>query len=82
VSREQFGNYNEMEGNATVYRQDKNFYLFWNLIPVKKIEKELELADYEIVVKRNFFDTIIFYGTIGIFSFYTVKIKIKELEVE
>lgn len=69
-----------MEGNATVYRKDKNFYLFWNLIPVKKIEKDLKLADYEIVVKRNFFDTIIFYGTIGIFSFYTVKIKIKESE--
>ncbi len=82
VSKEQVGNYNEMKGNATVYQKSKNFYLFWDLVPVQKIEKDLTITDYEIIIKRNFFDSVIYYGTIGIFSFYDVKIKIKESEEE
>jgi hypothetical protein len=82
VSKEQVGNYNNTEGKTTLYKKDKDFYLFWNLIPVKNIEKNLTITDYEIIYRRSFFDAIIYGGTLGIFSYYNVKIFIKESDEE
>ena len=82
VSKEQVGNYNDMEGTIIVYEKNKDFYLFWDLIPVKRIEKNLTITDYEIVLKRTFFDAVIYGGTLGFFSYYTVIIKTKESKEE
>lgn len=78
VSKEQVGNYNSIEGNPEVYSKSKDIYLFWDVVPLRRTDKKIKLTDYEKVVKRNFFDNVIYYGTVGIFSFYTVKIKIKK----
>lgn len=77
VQRIQVGNYENQEGKSQIYEQGKNFHLFWDLVPLKEIEKNLSIQDYEIVQHRSLFDNIVYYGTIGIFSFHTVKIKYK-----
>ena len=77
VSRQQVGNYEEMEGKATVIKKGKDFYLFWDQLPVQSIEENLEITDYEIIKKRRFLDTVILLGTIGIVSSYDVKVKTK-----
>jgi len=77
VERVQVGNYNQQEGRAKVYEKSKDIYLFWDRVPMRKTEKNLNLTDYEKIVKRNFFDAVVYYGTLGIFSFYTVEIKTK-----
>ena len=80
VSRQQVGNYEEMEGKAIIYKTGKDFYLFWDQLPISSVEKKLEITDYEIIKKRRFFETIIYLGTIGIFSYYDIKVYIKESE--
>ena len=81
VQKEQVGNYAQQEGRATVYEEGKDVYLFWNQIQIQDVEKGIELKNYEKIVKRNFFDRLLFYGTLGIVSHYTVKIKVKSVPV-
>ena len=78
IQKEQMGNYNEQPGKEIVYEKGKDIYLFWDQVQLQKVEKNLKTKDYEKIVKRNVFDGIITYGTMGIISFYTVKIKVKE----
>ena len=47
VSKEQVGRYNEIEGNTKVYEINKDAYLFWNLIPLRRTDKKLPIKDYE-----------------------------------
>lgn len=82
VQKEQVGNYNNQEGKSIVHEKGKDFYLFWENISVRKVEDKIEVEDYEKIVRRSFFDNVVFYGTIGIFSFYTVEIKTKEVKKE
>ena len=77
VEQVQVGNYSALEGKSIVYDKGKDFHLFWDKIPLHRIERNIKITDYEKIVKRNFFDNVIFYGTIGIFSFHTVKIMTK-----
>lgn len=77
INREQVGNYNNIKGNTTTYLKGKNIYLFWDQVQLQGIEKKLTIKNYEKIVKRNFFDSVVYFGTFGVFSFYTVKIKIK-----
>ena len=77
VSRQQVGNYEEIEGKVTVIEKGKDFYLFWDLLPVQTIEENLKITDYEIIKKRRFLDSVILLGTIGIVSSYDVKVKTK-----
>jgi hypothetical protein len=80
VKRVQVGNYDKKEGKATVIAKGKDFYLFWDQIPLKRVEKKIDVNDYEKVSRRKFFDVITFYGTLGIFSFYTVEIYAEKAE--
>ncbi len=80
VNKEQFGNYETQTGKTVVYDKGKDVYLFWDKISLNKVEDNMQIQDYEKITKRNFFDNIIYYGTFGVFSFYTVKIKVKEDE--
>ena len=83
VKRVQVGNYDKKEGKAIVIAKGKDFYLFWDQIPLKRIEKKIDVKDYEKVSRRKFFDIITFYGTLGIFSFHTVEIySIKARDIE
>lgn len=75
VSKQQIGSFDASKCKTTETIKGKDFYLFWNQIKVKKISDDVKQKNYEIVIKRNVFDTFVFYGSIGIFSFYTVKIK-------
>lgn len=75
VSKQQVGNYDTEKCKNSQTVKGKDFYLFWNQLPVTKVADNVDAKNYEIVVKRNAFDAIIFYGSIGVFSFYTVKIK-------
>lgn len=80
VNRVQVGNYENIDCKPIVYKADKDFYLFWNTVPVRRTEKGVKVKDYEKVARRKFFDTVVFYGTAGIFSFYSVKIYVKECD--
>jgi len=80
VTRQQVGNYNEVECKPKVHKESKDLYLFWDLLPLRNTEKRLKVKNYEIVVKRSFFDNVAFYGTAGIVSFYTVKINIRNCD--
>lgn len=80
VKRVQVGDYENIDCKPVVLKQDKDFLLFWNLVPVRKTEKGIKVKNYEKVSKRRFFDNVVFFGTAGIFSFYTVKIYIKDCE--
>lgn len=80
VKRVQVGNYDKKEGKAIVIAEGKDFYLFWDQIPLKRIEKKIDVKDYEKVSRRRFFDVITYYGTLGIFSFHTVKIYAEKAE--
>ena len=76
VSKEQFGNYDSSKYPTETIKKGKDFYLFWDKVPVKRIDKKLNIKDYEKIVRRNIFDVTLYYGTLGIFSFYSVKINV------
>ncbi len=78
ATKTQVGNYNNTEGKTVVYEKGKDIYLFWDKIPLQKVEKKINIKDYEKIAKRNLFDNITYYGTMGIYSSYTVKIITKE----
>jgi len=78
VQKEQFGNYVNIEGTSRVYEKGKDVYLFWNQVQIQDIEKDLDIENYEKITKRTFFDNLIYYGTFGVVSYYSVKIKIKD----
>ncbi|PKP43608.1 MAG: hypothetical protein CVT95_12035, partial [Bacteroidetes bacterium HGW-Bacteroidetes-12] len=80
VKKVQVGNYQNIDCKKVVYKEDKDMLLFWNLVHVKKTEKGIKVKDYEKVSRRRFFDNVVFYGTAGILSFYTVKIYVKECD--
>ncbi len=77
VNTVQVGNYDENECKPKVYKEGKDVSLFWEMVPLRRTEKKINLENYEKVTKRDFFDTVIFYGTAGIFSFKTVTINVK-----
>jgi len=78
VEQVQVGNYNTLEGKLIVYDKGKDIYLFWDKLPLQRLEDNIKISDYEKIVKRNLFDNVIFYGTMGIFSLHTVKIMAKD----
>lgn len=78
VQKQQFGDYESQEGKEKIYEKGKDIYLFWDQVPLQRVDKDIDEENYEKVVKRNVFDAFITYGTIGIVSYYSVKIKIKE----
>ena len=78
VSKTQYGNYDDSNYKTTTYKKGRELYLFWNQLPIKKLDKRIKVKDYEKITKRRPFDAIVYYGTIGIFSFYSVEIKIPD----
>lgn len=80
VKKQQVGNYENQQGKEVVYDKGKDIYLFWDQVQLQKVDKNVNATDYEKVVKRNVFDALITYGTMGIVSYYSVKITIKESE--
>lgn len=80
VSTVQVGNYSEIDCKPKVLTKEKEIYLFWEMLPVRTMDKKLKLDNYEKNTRRTFFDTVIYYGTIGIFSFHTVRIKVKDCD--
>lgn len=80
VSTVQVGNYNEIDCKPKVLTKEKEIHLFWEMLPVRTMDKKLKLDNYEKDTRRTFFDTVIYYGTIGIFSFHTVRIKVKDCD--
>lgn len=77
VSRSYVGVY-DSEQPSKVQCKDKDVYLFWDMVQLQSTEKICKVKNYEKVVKRNLFDNVVYYGTLGIFSFYTVKIKVNK----
>ncbi len=77
IEKVQVGNYNALEGKSIVYDKGKDIYLFWDQVPLQRLESKIEITDYEKIVKRNLFDNVVYYGSMGIFSFHTVKIVTK-----
>ncbi len=80
VQRVPVGNYEKVDCTPKTLTKGKDLSLFWELIPVRKVEKTVKVTDYEKVVRRDVFDNIIFYGTAGIFSFKSVRIRVKDCE--
>lgn len=81
VSKQQVGNYDSKKCKSNQTIKGKDFYLFWDQLTVNRTADDIALKNYEIIVKRNAFDAIIFYGSIGIVSFYTVKINTCKTEI-
>jgi hypothetical protein len=79
VSKEQFGTYDDSKYKTITYKEGRELYLFWNQLPIKRLDKRIKHENYEKITKRKPFDAIVFYGTIGIFSFYSVKINIPDI---
>ncbi len=75
VSKNNVGKFNPSECTQIEKIKDKNFYLFWNKVTINNIEKKIPYKSYEITKKRNAFDGIVFYGTLGICSFYTMQVE-------
>lgn len=80
VQRVPVGNYEKVDCKPKTLTKGKDLSLFWELVPVRKVEKTVKVTDYEKVVRRDVFDNIIFYGTAGIFSFKSVRIRVKDCE--
>lgn len=80
VSTVQVGNYADLDCKTQVIAKDKDIALFWELVPIRTVGKDLKLENYEKTTRRTFIDAVIYYGTMGIFSFKTAKIKVKECE--
>lgn len=80
VSKVQVGNYNEVDCKSEVYLKGTDSYVLWELIPIRKTESLVKVKDYEKIVRRSFIDGLGTYGTLGFFSFYTVKIKVKDCD--
>lgn len=78
VSREQYGKYNKEEHDVKTLVKGKDLYLFWDQLSVSKTEHDVDIKHYEKIVKRGFFDFAVYIGTLGIFSFYSVEIKVPE----
>lgn len=76
------GNYENIDCKPIVLKEDKDLLLFWDLVTVRRTEKGIKVKDYEKVSRRKFFDNVVFYGTAGIFSFYSVKIYVKDCDSE
>lgn len=77
VSQTNIGAFNP-EQPSKVQCKSKDIYLFWDLVQLQSTEEKCKVVNYEKVVKRNLFDNVVYYGTLGIFSFYTVKIKVNK----
>lgn len=75
VERVQVGSYDASK-KSTILTKSKDIYLFWGIVPLRRTEKRIKVKDYEKTVRRSVFDTVVFYGTAGIFSFYTVTIRV------
>ena len=82
VQKVAVGNYDEVQCDKKLLTREKEISLFWELIPIRNVEKNIDVKNYEKVKKRGFFDTVVFYGTAGIFSFHTVRIYVKECPSE
>ena len=82
VQKTSVGNYNEIQCDEKLLTKEKDVALFWELLPMRRVEDFITVKNYEKISKRNFFDTVVYYGTIGIFSFHTVKIYVKECPTE
>lgn len=78
VSKEQFGNYNESDCPTKIVAKGKDIYIFWDKVHIREEKPDTIPVNYEKIVRRNIFDAVVFVGTAGIFSFYTVKIKSKD----
>ena len=82
VQKMSVGNYDEVQCDKKLLTREKEVSLFWELVPMRKVEDKINVKSYEKVKKRGFFDTVVFYGTAGIFSFHTVRIYVKECPSE
>ncbi|MDD2278377.1 MAG: hypothetical protein PHD06_04315 [Bacteroidales bacterium] len=82
VTTVQTGNYSEMDCKPRVLTKEKEIHLFWDMVPIRTMSKKLKLENYEKSTRRTFFDTVIYYGTLGFFSFHTVKIKVKDCDLK
>lgn len=76
VTRETHGDYDSSKHKTKTLVKGKDLYLFWNQLPVNRTENQVDVEHYEKIVRRGFFDAAIYFGTLGIFSFYSVKIKV------
>lgn len=76
TQRVQTGEFDNSVLKTSLYKKEKDIYLFWDQVRVRSTEKHLEVEAYEMIKRRTFFDAVIFYGTAGIFSFYTVSIRV------
>lgn len=70
--------YSDLNCTPKVLPKEKEISLFWELVPVRTPEKKLQIQHFEKKSKRTIFDTVIYYGSIGIFSFHTVTYEVKD----
>lgn len=80
VSKTTYGDYDQQKGMSHVMEKNKDIYLFWNQVKIRDGVEVTDYESYERLVKRNVFDAVVFYGTAGILSMYTVKIKTKQAD--
>lgn len=71
VSKEVVGDFNP-EKRSVVYKKSHDFYFFWEMVKTRSAEDYVTIKDYQKVTKRTPFDVVLYYGTLGIFSPYTV----------
>jgi hypothetical protein len=72
----QTGDFDNSVLKTSLYKKEKDIYLFWEQVRLRSTEKLLDVKEYELIKRRTFFDAVIFYGTAGIFSFYTISIRV------
>lgn len=77
VSRSTYGDFERTDCKTETFVKDKEIYLFWDKLPLQQITIPDTINNYQKVVKRNVFDGLVYYGTMGIISHYTVTYKIK-----
>lgn len=76
TQRMQTGDFDNAVLKTSLYKKEKDIYLFWDQVRLRSTEKNLDVKAYEMIKRRTFFDAVIYYGTAGIFSFYTVSIRV------
>jgi hypothetical protein len=74
--RVQTGDFDNAVLKTSLYKKEKDIYLFWDQVRLRSTEKHLDVKEYELIKRRTFFDAVIYYGSAGIFSFYTISIRV------
>lgn len=75
VERKIVGDYDTSK-RSVIYERSHDFYFFWEMVQTRNAEDFVTIKNYEKVTKRTPFDVVMYYGTLGLLSPYTVEFRV------